>query len=198
MRLLDVIVSFNNACVGYDFADYVFRDYDWSQGIPSIEDVRAYMSEDTNYDRVYTVPIYSKDYKLIACMEYSYRASGATNSSIRFAEDDYLDYWEEMYYCLALPMHTQAYYVYMRIKTSHYLGDIQDMMLISEGSWNYSYCLVQTDKGSYVYNRPYEDEFAINVSSPTRFGHLYTNENQFRWLYKSQLDKPRFSDGGAV
>ena len=198
MRLLDVIVSFNNACVGYDFADYVFRDYDWSQGIPSIEDVRAYMSEDTNYDRVYTVPIYSKDYKLIACMEYSYRASGVTSSSIRFAEDDYLDYWEEMYYCLALPMHTQAYYVYMRIKTSHYLGDIQDMMLISEGSWNYSYCLVQTDKGSYVYNRPYEDEFAINVSSPTRFGHLYTNENQFRWLYKSQLDKPRFSDGGAV
>lgn len=196
--LQDAIVSFDNACVGYDFYDYVFRDYDWNQGMPAVEDVRAYMSANTNYKRIYNVPIYSMDFNLIACMRYTYYSSGRTDFSIRFAYDDGLDYWKEMFYVYVLPMHTQAYYVYIATQSSKYLGNIQDMMLISEGEMNYSYCILTTDKGQFIYDRFYNVEDSISVDSAARLGAIYMDKDRFHMHYLDRLDAPHFIEGGVV
>ena len=149
-------------------------------------------------DRIYNVPIYSMDFNLIACMRYTYYSSGRTDFSIRFAYDDGLDYWKEMFYVYVLPMHTQAYYVYIATQSSKYLGNIQDMMLISEGGMNYSYCILTTDKGQFIYDRFYNVEDSISVDSAARLGAIYIDKDRFHMHYLDRLDAPHFIEGGVV
>ena len=164
--LQDAIVSFDNACVGYDFYDYVFRNYDWSKGIPSSEDINLAFVD--GYDKNYIVPIYSKNCKLIAYMYYEPQRNFMYG--IRFVENSFGD---EVDYCSVLPMHMKAHYVYSAVKEAQ-LGRIHNMILFTESS-NYQYCVVDTDKGSYAYDFPYKTGYGVWVDNRAQVGILYTN-----------------------
>lgn len=92
----EAVVSYENACVGYDFRNYVLRDYDWEKGMPSVEDV---LNNGEVVHTNYMVPIYSRYYNLIGRMYHTVLWLGEKSSFIgRFAKDDYLNYWEETAY----------------------------------------------------------------------------------------------------
>lgn len=188
--LQDAIVSFDNACVGYDFYDYVFRNYDWSKGIPSSEDINLAFVD--GYDKNYIVPIYSKNCKLIAYMYYEPQRNFMYG--IRFVENSFGD---EVDYCSVLPMHMKAHYVYSAVKEAQ-LGRIHNMILFTESS-NYQYCVVDTDKGSYAYDFPYKTGYGVWVDNRAQVGILYTNIKEFGQMYFERLDNLHFnSEGGAV
>lgn len=186
------IVSFEDACVEYVFYDHVFRDYDWSKGMPGVEDVRAYMSlENTGYRKEYRVPIYSRSGKLIAVMEYDEVASDHYYTYFREIEDN-----REINYCFTLPTHTRAYYAYREANSKN----IKNMILFSEVG-NYAYCVVETDSGSYIYDYGYLSDSGLGHGSgqwpntAARPGYLYRLVSLYRGIYMQRLDNWHFIDG---
>lgn len=189
------VVSYENACVGYDFRNYVLRDYDWEKGMPSVEDVLN--NGEVVYTN-YTVPIYSRYYNLIGRMYHTVLWLGEKSSFIgRFAKDDYLNYWEETAYDTVLPLHMKAHYAYEAVQEAQ-LGNIKNMILFNEDC-NYNYCIVETDRGSYIYAFPYESgEGGIRIHDKAQRGTLYTDAEEFRQLYTERMNNPHFVEGGLV
>ena len=198
------VASYENACVGYDFRNYVLRDYDWEKGMPSVEDV---LNNGEVFSTKYTVPIYSRYYNLIGRMYHDVLWQGEKSSFIDIAKDSYWDgtefiypkndYWEETAYDAVLPLHMKAHYAYEAVRDAQ-LGSIQNMILFTEDT-NYAYCVVDTDKGSYAYVFPYKEGYGVWVDNNAQVGILYTNVNEFKQLYLERLDNLHFNyEGGAV
>ena len=133
---------------------------------------------------------------LIARMNHVFYWRGEESSFIgRFDEDGYLD---ETAYATVLPLHMKAHYVYEAVKEAN-LGNIQDMILFNEDS-NYNYCVVETDRGSYVYAFPYENGEGMRIwdKDPDGRGTLHTDAEEFRQLYIERMNNPHFVEGGAL
>ena len=197
------VVSYENACVGYDFRNYVLRDYDWEKGMPSVEDVL------NNGEVVfinYMVPIYSRYYNLIGRMYHDVLWLGEKSSFIDIAQDSYWDgtefiypqngYWKETVYDAVLPLHMKAHYAYEAVQEAQ-LGNIKNMILFNEDC-NYNYCIVETDRGSYIYAFPYESGVGIRIYDKAQRGTLYINADEFRQLYTERMNNPHFAEGGLV
>lgn len=190
----EAVVSYENACVGYDFRNYVLRDYDWEKGMPSVEDV---LNNGEVVHTNYMVPIYSRYYNLIGRMYHTVLWLGEKSSFIgRFAKDDYLNYWEETAYDAVLSLHMKAHYAYEAVQEAQ-LGNIKNMILFNEDC-NYNYCIVETDKGSYIYAFPYESGEGIRIYDKAQRGTLYTDAEEFRQLYTERMNNPHFVEGGLV
>ena len=197
------VVSYENACVGYDFRNYVLRDYDWEKGMPSVEDV---LNNGEVIFTNYTVPIYSRYYNLIGRMYQSLRRSKKSSFISHLAKDSCWDgtkfiypkndYWEEAAYDAVLPLHMKAHYAYEAVQEAR-LGNIQNMILFTEDT-NYAYCLIETNKGSYVYTFPYENGEGIRIHDKAQRGILYTDAEEFRQLYTERMNNPHFVEGGLV
>lgn len=188
----EAVVSYENACVGYDFRNYVLRDYDWEKGMPSVEDV---LNNGEVVHTNYMVP--SRYYNLIGRMYHTVLWLGEKSSFIgRFAKDDYLNYWEETAYDAVLSLHMKAHYAYEAVQEAQ-LGNIKNMILFNEDC-NYNYCIVETDKGSYIYAFPYESGEGIRIYDKAQRGTLYTDAEEFRQLYTERMNNPHFVEGGLV
>ena len=142
--------------------------------------------------------IYSRYYNLIGRMYHTVLWLGEKSSFIgRFAKDDYLNYWEETAYDTVLPLHMKAHYAYEAVQEAQ-LGNIKNMILFNEDC-NYNYCIVETDRGSYIYAFPYESgEGGIRIHDKAQRGTLYTDAEEFRQLYTERMNNPHFVEGGLI
>lgn len=174
----------NYGCVIYDFRQYALQNHDWNKGMPTVKELCSL--EKGKYNKTYFTPVYwlnnNSEYILTDVVTYNVYSDNTTKLEINTAKEMYESNWLMP---SIMPVHIMANYMYTAVENAD-LGRVSKMVLFADVNYSYLYGIIDTEKGSYIYDFPYVEGINVNTTI-VKEGTLYTDAEEFRRLYLERM-----------